>query len=78
MISTTLHTAQSTHGKIDIHCQSDVNRWCQRLSCSKEQLTYCIMKVGNSSGAVEDFWQMNRDRLQAFFHIIWQEVKFNV
>jgi hypothetical protein len=74
MIATRLHMP-GTQEKINIHSQADVHRWCQRLNCSKEQLTYCIMKVGNSPRAVEDFWQMNKDRLQAFFHIIWQEVK---
>jgi hypothetical protein len=75
MISTTLHSTTIFQEKIDVHSQIEVGHWCQRLNCSKEQLTYCIMKVGNSSRAVEDFWQMNRDRLQAFFHIIWQEAK---
>ncbi len=74
-MTTKLYTAVSSQEKIDLHNQSDVTRWCQRLNCSKDQLTYCIMKVGNSSRSVEDFWQMNRDRLQTFFHIIWQEVK---
>ena len=74
MITTTSAT-EGTQEKIDIHSQGDIDYWCQRLNCSKEQLIYCIMKVGNSGRAVEDFWQMNQDRFQAFFHMIWQEVK---
>jgi hypothetical protein len=74
MITTTSAT-KGTQEKIDIHSPEDIDYWCGRLNCSKEQLIYCIMKVGNSARSVEDYWQMNRDRFQAFFHMIWQEVK---
>jgi hypothetical protein len=70
----TTYTLSGTQEKIDLLCQTDVDRWCKRLNCSKEQLTYCVMKVGHSPKAVECFWQMNRDRLQTFFHMIWKEV----
>lgn len=64
---------QSTQQKIDLHNTEDVAYWCQHLDCNKEQLIYCVMKVGNSSHAVRDFWQMNKDRLQRFFHLIWND-----
>ncbi|ASS50314.1 MAG: hypothetical protein A3D31_12160 [Candidatus Fluviicola riflensis] len=72
-MSTTINILTSAPGKIDLHSMQDVDYWCQQLNCDKNQLAYCIMKVGNSPGAVENFWQMNQDRLRKFFHLIWNE-----
>lgn len=72
-MATTMNILTSAPGKIDLHSIQDVDYWCRQLDCDKNQLTYCVMKVGNSSGAVENFWQMNQDRLRNFFHLIWNE-----
>ncbi len=72
-MTTTFDTLTSAPGKIDLQSMQDVDFWCHQLDCDKDQLMYCVMKVGNSSGAVENFWQMNQDRLRKFFHLIWNE-----
>lgn len=76
MIATLTHTV-STPRKIDIQNPEELNRWCQRLECNREQLLYCVMKVGNSPGAVTDFLHMNKDRLEQFFQLLWDEIKIN-
>jgi len=68
---------KSTQPKIDIRNQQQLQHWCNELDCNKEQLLYCVMKVGNSSRAVGDFWYMNKDRLEKFFQQIWEETKMN-
>jgi len=67
----------TTQQRIDIRNQKDIQLWCRRFNCTKEQLLYCVMKVGNSPQSVGDFWHMNKDRLETYFQLIWEEIKMN-
>jgi len=70
-------TNVSTQHRIDTNNQQQLQQWCNKLDCKPEHLLYCVMKVGNSSQAVGDFWYMNKDRLEMFFQQIWEEVRMN-
>ncbi len=75
MLATLTHPMSTP--RIDIHDQEEIRRWCNTLDCNREQLLYCVMKVGNSPAAVTDFLHMNKDRLEQFFQLLWNEVKMN-
>lgn len=75
MIATLPHP--STPSKINTHDQEEIMRWCSSLNCNREQLLYCVMKVGNSPAAVTDYLYMNKDRLEQFFQLLWEEVRIN-
>jgi hypothetical protein len=49
---------------IDVCCSVSINKYCNKLKCSREQLFYCIAAVGKHSKTVELFWSMNQDRLK--------------
>ncbi len=45
---------------------SEVNldAWCAKLDCSKDQILFCIERVGTSWISVEAFYSMNEDRIK--------------
>ena len=38
--------------------------WCTKLNCSKDQLLFCIERVGTSWISVEAYFSMNQDRIK--------------
>jgi hypothetical protein len=52
--------------RVDIHNSSSIEVWSNNLQCSREELLYCISKVGSSIMAIESYLHMNRSLLKAW------------
>lgn len=50
--------------KVDVCCPENVQECCNKLDCTKEQLFYCIGRVGKELQTIETYWSMNKDILK--------------
>jgi hypothetical protein len=44
--------------------KAQVLKVCQSLSCSQEELMFCISRIGTSFNVIRYYWEMNKDTIR--------------